>query len=68
MESRLLFEEKRMQIRPARPRDLEKCRDWDHSYTTDQVWQVEMREENGALASVFREAFLPREIRVDYPR
>lgn len=57
-----------MQIRPARPRDLEKCRGLDHSYTTDQVWQVEMREENGVLTGVFREALLPREVRVDYPR
>ena len=57
-----------MQIRPARPRDLEKCHSLDHSYTTDQVWQVEMREEIGVLTGVFREALLPREVRVDYPR
>ena len=57
-----------MQIRAARPRDLKACGGLDHSYTTDRVWQMETREDNGVLTSVFREAQLPREIRVDYPR
>jgi GNAT superfamily N-acetyltransferase len=57
-----------MQVRPARPRDLKLCAALDHSYTTDRVWQMEVREESGVVTSVFREACLPREIRVDYPR
>jgi GNAT superfamily N-acetyltransferase len=57
-----------VQVRPARPRDLEACGKLDHSYTTDCVWQMEVREENGVLTSTFREAHLPREMRVDYPR
>jgi GNAT superfamily N-acetyltransferase len=40
----------------------------DHSYTTSSVWQMETRERDGALTVTFREARLPREIRVNYPR
>jgi GNAT superfamily N-acetyltransferase len=57
-----------MRVRPAGPRDLEACGALDHSYVTDRVWQMERREENGVLAITFREARLPREIRVSYPR
>jgi len=57
-----------MKIRPARPRDLEACGALEHAYTTDRVWQMEAREENGVLAVTFRVANLPREMRVDYPR
>lgn len=57
-----------MRVRPARPRDLGACGGLDHSYTTDCVWQMETREENGVLTTTFRVARLPREIRVGYPR
>ena len=57
-----------MQIRPAWPRDLEACGALDHSYTTDHVWQMEVREENGIPTATFRLAHLPREMRVNYPR
>jgi GNAT superfamily N-acetyltransferase len=57
-----------MEVRPARPRDLKLCAALDHSYTTDRVWQMEVRGEGGVVTSIFREAHLPREIRVDYPR
>jgi GNAT superfamily N-acetyltransferase len=57
-----------MQLRPAKPRDLKLCAALDHSYTTDRVWQMEVREESGVVTSFFREASLPREVKVDYPR
>lgn len=57
-----------MRIRPARSQDLEVCAALDHSFTTESVWQVERREENGAMTVVLRTARLPREIRVQYPR
>jgi streptothricin acetyltransferase len=57
-----------MQIRPAKARDLEACGELDHSFTTNRVWQMETREENGVLTVSFREANLPREMRVSYPR
>jgi GNAT superfamily N-acetyltransferase len=57
-----------MRVRPAEPRDLEICRTLDHSYTTDHVWQMETREENGAMTVVFRKARLPRAVKIKYPR
>jgi GNAT superfamily N-acetyltransferase len=57
-----------MQVRPAVPRDLGVCGALDHSYTTDCVWQMETREEDGVLTINFRVARLPREMRGDYPR
>jgi GNAT superfamily N-acetyltransferase len=57
-----------MRVRPAEPRDLETCSALDHSYTTDHVWQMEAREENGAMTVAFRVARLPREVNVKYPR
>lgn len=57
-----------MKIRPARPNDLEACIALEHSYTTERVWQMETREENGVLTTTFRATNLPREMRVEYPR
>lgn len=57
-----------MQVRPAEPRDLEACGALDHSYSTDRVWQMETRRETAALTIAFREARLPREVDISYPR
>lgn len=56
-----------MEVRPARSEDLRACMALDHSYTTDRVWQMETREEDGILTVCFRLARLPREMRVEYP-
>ncbi|MCP4543258.1 MAG: GNAT family N-acetyltransferase [Chloroflexi bacterium] len=56
-----------MQVRPAEPRDLEACVALNHSYTTDHVWQMDTRGENGLLTTTFRLVRLPRETRVNYP-
>ncbi len=57
-----------MRVRPATPKDLEVCGALDHSYTTDRVWQMETREDEGALTVVFRVVPLPRQMQVKYPR
>ena len=57
-----------MRVRQAAPTDLEACSKLDYSYTTDRVWQMETREDHGALTVTFRVARLPRDLRVDYPR
>jgi len=57
-----------MQIRPARPADLEICGGLDHTHTTDRVWQMETRIESGVQAVSFREVRLPRQVRGHYPR
>ena len=57
-----------MRVRPAWSRDVEACGALDHSYTTDRVWQMETREENGVQTITFRVVRLPRKVRVNYPR
>ncbi len=56
-----------MQVRPAEPADLQACVALNHSYTTDHVWQMDTRGENGLLTTTFRLVRLPRETRVHYP-
>ena len=55
-------------VRPARSDDIRAIIDFDSSYATDYVWQMEFREDDGAVTSVFRKVRLPRSMRVIYPR
>lgn len=55
-------------VRPARSDDIHSIIEFDSSYTTDYVWQMEYREDEGAVTSVFRKVRLPRSMRVMYPR
>jgi GNAT superfamily N-acetyltransferase len=56
-------------VRPAHPDDLRILSGFDHSYSTDYVWQVEVREDQPNSVGVsFRQARLPRSVRVTYPR
>jgi GNAT superfamily N-acetyltransferase len=48
--------------------ELSLCLALDHSYATDYVWQVDMREESGDTLVRFRVVRLPRIMAVDYPR
>ena len=57
-----------MIIRPADISDLNACIALDPSFQTDHVWQMEEREEEGAILIAFRPARLPRAMRVTYPR
>jgi GNAT superfamily N-acetyltransferase len=40
----------------------------DHSSTSDYVWQLDLRKENGQVFAGFREVRLPRPVQVAYPR
>jgi ribosomal protein S18 acetylase RimI-like enzyme len=40
----------------------------DHSNSSDYVWQLDLRKENGQVLAAFREVRLPRPINVSYPR
>ena len=40
----------------------------DHASTSDYVWQLDLRKENGQVLAGFREVRLPRPINVNYPR
>lgn len=57
-----------MKIRPAVPADLKQCIILDHNFATTRVWQMNRRDENGALQVDFHSVRLPREMRVRYPR
>jgi len=55
-------------IRPAVATDLPRLMAFDHSSTSDYVWQLDLRKENGQVLAGFREVRLPRPIKVAYPR
>jgi len=55
-------------IRDALEADLPACEGLDLSYETDYVWQVDVRDEAGAIVTSFRTARLPRPMHVVYPR
>jgi len=48
--------------------ELSLCLALDHSYSTDHVWQMDMREEGSDMTIRFRVVRLPRVMAVDYPR
>jgi ribosomal protein S18 acetylase RimI-like enzyme len=55
-------------IRDATEDDASLCLQLDLSYETDYVWQMDMRDDSGALVVSFRTVRLPRPMRVLYPR
>ena len=57
-----------LSIRPALMGDLQECLQFDASYMTDYVWQMESRVEDGRISVTFRHVRLPRAMRVEYPR
>lgn len=56
-----------IQIRPTIATDLPRLMGFDHSVTSESVWQLEVRRETGQVATTFREVRLPRAIVVKYP-
>jgi GNAT superfamily N-acetyltransferase len=57
-----------MKIRPAELEDLEACLNLDHSYLSDHVWQMDVKEVKAAVTVNFRTVRLPRPVHVKYPR
>jgi ribosomal protein S18 acetylase RimI-like enzyme len=57
-----------VQVRPATSADLPALTALDHSYTTENVWQMETRPEAEAVHVTFRQVRLPRSVRVSPPR
>lgn len=55
-------------IRPAVATDMPRLMGLDHASTSDYVWQLDLRKENGQVLAGFREVRLPRPIAVAYPR
>jgi len=57
-----------MEIRHAVSTDIAALMAMDHSYQTDHVWQMALSPSATETTIAFREARLPRLMRVDYPR
>lgn len=55
-------------LRRAGEGDLSACAALDLTYETDYVWQVDLRDEYGAIALSFRTGRLPRPMRVTHTR
>lgn len=55
-------------IRSARTDDLKDCLEFDASYTTDYVWQMDSQLSTGQIKITFSKLRLPRSMRVEYPR
>ena len=56
-----------LQIRPTIASDLSRLMGFDHSVTSETVWQLELRRDTGQVTATFREVRLPRSISVTYP-
>jgi len=57
-----------IQTRPTLASDLSRLMGFDHSITSESVWQLELRRDAGQSTATFREVRLPRSISVAYPR
>lgn len=57
-----------VQVRPAVSADLPTLVALDHSYSTEHVWQMETRDDGGAVYLTFRTVRLPRSVRATPPR
>jgi GNAT superfamily N-acetyltransferase len=57
-----------IQIRPAIETDIPILVQLDHSYSSDFVWQLDLRVNEAEIDARFREVRLPRSVRVEYPR
>lgn len=57
-----------IQTRPTIASDLARLMGFDHSVTSESVWQLELRRDVGQVTAIFREVRLPRSISVAYPR
>jgi GNAT superfamily N-acetyltransferase len=59
-----------IQVRPATDEDLPRLAAFDHGYSTDYVWQMDLRADGdaGQIEVVFRPVRLPRPMRVTLNR
>jgi GNAT superfamily N-acetyltransferase len=57
-----------IEIRPAIATDIHELMALEHNYSTDYVWQMDLRQEDHEICIIFREVRLPRSTKVTYPR
>jgi ribosomal protein S18 acetylase RimI-like enzyme len=63
-----MLEQPSSRIRGATQTDIPLSQSLDLAYETEYVWQIDMRDENGAIALSFHTARLPRQMQVVPPR
>lgn len=56
-----------IQLRPTVATDLSRLMSFDHSISSEAVWQLELRRDPGQINASFREVRLPRSTEVAYP-
>ena len=57
-----------IEIRPAVVTDIHALMALKHNYSSDYVWQMDVRRDDNEVRITFREVHLPRSVRVMYPR
>ncbi len=57
-----------IEIRPAIATDIPHLMQFEHNYTSDYVWQMEVYREEAQVNVTFRQVRLPRSVQVTYPR
>ncbi len=57
-----------MHVYQAELTDINDCHQFDLSYTTDYVWQMQTREQGRTIYVSFDTVRLPRPMQVEYPR
>jgi ribosomal protein S18 acetylase RimI-like enzyme len=57
-----------VQIRNAVATDIQVIMGFDHSNTSDYVWQFDLQHAEDQVGAIFREIRLPRSITVKYPK
>jgi ribosomal protein S18 acetylase RimI-like enzyme len=57
-----------IEIRPAVDTDIQTLMEIEHNFSSDYVWQMDFRQDDGEIMVVFREVRLPRSVQVMYPR
>lgn len=58
----------KVEIRPAIATDINTIINFEHSYSSDYVWQMDFKQEDKEIIINFREVRLPRTAQVSYPK
>jgi ribosomal protein S18 acetylase RimI-like enzyme len=57
-----------IEIRPSTAEDIQSILEIEHNYSSDRVWQMDLRQKDSEVNVVFREVRLPRSAQVMYPK
>lgn len=57
----------RFLIRDGLEKDINACLALDHSYHTENVWQMSVKQDSGQWEVMFKTERLPRSLEIDYP-